>query len=404
MTLDEISRQVPELIRDIRKSDRKSSLAALGALLMQPDVQSNALRIEGLVHLVDVYANGRGKPTTSTVSSWFAKFGSYIGPLEDPAEDVFAGYVGTSVGGFRVLEGLWEGSCFYTEIVLRAVERIPAADIKYQVLAPSYALLKLSDLLADRANVERYQMGNDLKHDQLPSKIAGSIYGNRNKVRLTNEELAAAGIDKSLLSPFLRSERISSDTNFLEDSLLHRQPLLELDDGLVCVLPSAIGMAIRLFVISTLDAWGLLDRFQQVLCAVYAEFFKDQHLIDRPRNVPIGPVERGIFSGGFVKEFDTGRYLHFLPIIPSMNGIAEGGMLSVPTINNRLGEYLDERCNSACEIASKHDGFVEIIHLICIGGVGEGVNTRLTAQNIEQSRVVTLPAHDLRTLSDLQGL
>ena len=73
------------------------------------DIQSNALRIEGLVHLVDAYASGLRKPTSSKVSSWFAELGSIIGHLEDPAEDIFTGYVATADGDYRVLEGWGRG-------------------------------------------------------------------------------------------------------------------------------------------------------------------------------------------------------------------------------------------------------------------------------------------------------
>jgi len=62
MTLKEICEHLPDLVGDIHKSDRESSLAALASLLMRPEIQSNNIRIEGLVHLVDAYAEGHGKP------------------------------------------------------------------------------------------------------------------------------------------------------------------------------------------------------------------------------------------------------------------------------------------------------------------------------------------------------
>lgn len=402
MDLTEIGKSLPHLLRDIRKSDRTSSLAALGSLLTEPEIQSNTLRIEGLIHLVDAYADGNGKPTTSRVSSWFEKFGSFVGHLEDPAEDIFVGYVGTAYGGYRLLEGGWEGNNFYTEIVLRAVEKIPADNIKEELLGPVHALLKLSDLLMERAGLHRYQQGNDLKQFHLPPAIAGSIYANLQRAVLTAEQLTDAGISKEQLTPFIKNERVSLETDFLAGSELHRRPLLENSGGVICVLPTAIGMAIRLFVIQKLTAWGLLHNFQRVICAVYSKFFEDQDIIERPPQVPIGPVAEGIFSGGFIKQFDVGRYLHFIPIIPSMEGIAEKGMLSVPEINVALGEYIDRRCSDACDTVYEENGFVEIIHLVCVGSVGEGANTRLTDQKMKQSRVVTIAAHDLRTLSDIQ--
>lgn len=402
MTLEELSGQLPELLGDIRKSERKTSLAALGALLLQPDLQSNSLRIEGLVHLVDAYANGSDCPTDAALSSWFEQLGLYVGHLEDPAEDVFVGYVGTSVGGFRVLEGLWEGNSFYTEVVLRAVEKIPADDIKNTLLRPAYTLLRLSEILAERTCVKRYQMGSDLNHDELPKEIAKCVCGNSNLVTITNEELSAAGIDKGLLRPFIRSERAGVETNFLENSILHKQPLLDVEDGVMLVLPTAVGMAIRLFVITSLDSWGLLPNFQRVLCAIYAEFFEDQSLLGRSAKVPMGPIGNDIFSGGLIEEFDEGRYFHFLPIIPSLNGISERGMVNVSELRMHLGEHVDEQCASAFETVAQQDGFVEIVHIICIGGVGEGITIPLSAKDTEQSRKVTLSAHDLRTLSDLQ--
>lgn len=402
MTLDEICEHLPELVDDIRKSDRESSLAALASLLLQPEIQSNNIRIEGLVHLVDAYADGREKPKTSTVSSWFDEFGSFIGALEDPAEDIFVGYIGTSSGGYRALEGFWEGNSFYTEIVIRAIEKIPADSIREELTRPSYALLKLSDLISERAKLHRYQPGNDIKQKQLPRGIASSVYGNRKKVILTDKDLAKAEISKEQLRPFIKNERVSSETDFLEDSPLHRQPLLEVENGLICILPTAIGMAIRLHVINTLHSWGLQHHFQRVICAVYSEFFEDQSILGHPPEVPIGPMAPGVFSGGFIKEFDTGRFLHFLPIVSPIDEIVDKGMLCISPPNMDLSEYMDQRCLSAYDAVSGKESFVEILHLICIGGVGAGLITSLTEQKNVESRVVMVPAHDLRILSELQ--
>ena len=361
MTLDEICEHLPELVNDIRKSDRESSLATLGSLLLQPEIQSNNIRVEGLVHLVDAYADGHGKPKTSTVSSWFEDFGSFIGSLEDPAEDIFVGYVGTAGGGYRALEGFWEGNSFYTEIIIRAVEKIPADNIREELTRPSYALLKLSDLISERAKLHRYQAGNDIKQNRLPSSVASSVFGNRKKVILTDKDLAKAGITKEHLRPFIKNERVSSETDFLEDSSLHRQPLLEVENGLICILPTAIGMAIRLHVITTLHSWGLQHHFQRAICAVYSEFFEDQSILGHPPQVPIGPMAPGVFSGGFIKEFDTGRFMHFLPIVPPIDGIAEEGMLCISPPNMDLSEYMDQQCLSAYDAVSGKENFVEIL-------------------------------------------
>src|ERR1700688_1973641 len=65
--------------------------ATFSGLLTVPDLQSNCIRLEVLVHLSLAFGGGTRKPNEKLVAQLFTALGDGIaGRQEDPAEDVFA--------------------------------------------------------------------------------------------------------------------------------------------------------------------------------------------------------------------------------------------------------------------------------------------------------------------------
>ena len=101
--------------------------ATFGGLLTVPELQSNCVRLEVLVHLGLALGKGTRKPNEKLVCRLFSELGEGMtGRQEDPAEDVFVSSIATARGNFRILEGVWESAGFYVQRVVNALDSIPA--------------------------------------------------------------------------------------------------------------------------------------------------------------------------------------------------------------------------------------------------------------------------------------
>ncbi len=70
-------------------------------LLTVPELQSNCIRLEALVHVSLALGRGSQKPTNKIVSSLFTDLGKGTpGRHEDPAEDVFVSLISTPRGNY----------------------------------------------------------------------------------------------------------------------------------------------------------------------------------------------------------------------------------------------------------------------------------------------------------------
>ena len=119
----------PDLPGTLREFDRLELCIAFSALLSFPKCHANTLRLEVLVHLAFALADGESKPSRANINAITNTFGprSPISRSEDPAEDVFVGYIASNLGGFRVLNGLLaSGEMSVTHLLdLLSAENVP---------------------------------------------------------------------------------------------------------------------------------------------------------------------------------------------------------------------------------------------------------------------------------------
>ncbi len=178
--------------------------ACFGGLLTVSELQSNCGRLEVLTHLCFALARGTRKPTKKIVARLFKVLGDgMIGMQEDPAEDVFVSLIVTERGNFRVLEGIWEFAGFHTQRFVNALELAVGINAGFTpMLNHVYALLRLSDLMCERAKLPRYVSGNMNPEEKDPPKILDNVKALRARIRFTEEELTAGGISLSDLAEF----------------------------------------------------------------------------------------------------------------------------------------------------------------------------------------------------------
>jgi hypothetical protein len=192
----------PDIAEDLRAYDPVKLAATIGGLLTKPELQSNCYRLEVLLHMTLICARGRKKPDKPSIIRWFNRLEhGMCGRWEDPAEDVFVSSIETRNGNYRVLEGIWEANGFYLQRVVNVIDNMPDgpgySDIKQSV----HALLKLSDLICERAGLSRYQTGNEIPRETLPANLLSSLapYG---VVRFFESKIIEENIDPSDLRPF----------------------------------------------------------------------------------------------------------------------------------------------------------------------------------------------------------
>ncbi len=152
----------PHVVAALKPLCASGVIAAVAGLLTIPDLQANCFRLEILVHLAAAFCRGRVSAKASDIKFLYdALDEGMCGRVEDPAENVFMGLVNTSLGNFRIFEGLREGTSFYLQLVLDVLETAPRKE-HFELMRRSVgSLLKLSEAVAERAGLSEYELGNE---------------------------------------------------------------------------------------------------------------------------------------------------------------------------------------------------------------------------------------------------
>lgn len=272
----------PDVIARLAKMDPAHSATSLGSLLTVPDLQANCFRIEMLVHLALMAAKGHDKMSDVDAEALFQEVGKgFCGHMEDPAEDVFVSMVRTPRGNFRTLEGIWEGNTFYLQRLLNAMEAMPTGTAFDELRNDVYALLTVSDLICERAQLERHQLGAEWPTEQLSAKKLGSLSSKTQRIRFSITELEQLGIEPLMLAPFLFSPsdcaRLGAER--LGNSSLERRPLIRMKDELAVLLPTAISAAIRYYIIERMEAPKMRAALGRSIAHEYAQHLSKLHYL-----------------------------------------------------------------------------------------------------------------------------
>ena len=327
-----------------------------------------------------------------------------MGRLEDPAEDVFVSSIATPRGNFRILQGVWESNSFYVQRVVNALESIPADGRFDQMRNCVYALLSLSDVVCERAGLTRHQLGNVYHEKILPKKIAESGRSFGKVARFTEADFAAVGISVDDLADFVfdSSMRRHLAEETIGHSTLERFPIAHRNGQYFLLLPTAVGTAIRRYIIDEMDALALRDESAETLAFEYAHLFSNTPLLGKGSGAQIGfeKTDSGLLAGG-VARIDTGLYLNLIFFSDTLEGFANGGLTGwFPGAQSReLAEEVDRRIDEACEDARAETDFREGITLLVGCGIGRAIVDFTSDRQWEDWRFEFVGASDLITLS-----
>lgn len=406
--LSELAEPHRATLKTLGEYDPLRLATSFAGLLTIPELQSNCIRVEALIHVAMAYAKGKRKPSDQFIAKMFSEFGEGpIGWKEDPSEDVFVSLVRTPRGNFRVLEGTWESAGFHLQRVMDALHRIPAQP-RYDYLRECvYALLGLSELVCERAKLHRYQLGNENPESHLHSKFTESLSKYRRVVRFTEADLAARGIAIDELAEFgfvpSRRGELAHDT--IGHSELERFPVAYRNGEFFLLLPTAVSVAIRRFIMEKMEELNLRQVFAQTLAYEYAQFFSSTPLLGSESGAPIEfKFHEGVLPAGAMMKADKGLYLSFVFFADTLENFREHGLMGVYPHDDgtRLHENIEKWIDHAYDAASKEPDFRECVTVLVGCGIGRAIAVRNEFKPRAKWRNVFLSAPDLLTISWLE--
>jgi hypothetical protein len=394
----------PEIAKALKDRELYSTAALMGGLLTLPELQSNSFRLQVLAHLVLISCNGPRRPKLKQVKSWFdALDRATAGDQEDPAEDLFVELVSDKTGNYRLFSGTAEGNAFYVSIFLTLLEKIDI-ELKSDMKRSAYALLRLSEAIAERSGLPRNVVGNPIPMRRLPeaaNQIGADI---QRRVTFSGGQLAQIGIGLDDLQPFIFDP---SDRHLLPDETMmgtsyERWPLLAVDGGIIASLPGSIGIALRTFIIEHFISTGNQLRFEEALAAAYAEEFRLRPVLG---DLPPPPIRFSRFYHNHIAELrieiDEGRPLQLLFVADGLDGYDKGGFLSVAK-DLSLTSALSQSIRSAQDAARNDFNFKEGLTLVVACGWGRS-GLYLPSSEMDNWQVEGITAHDLKTFGNAKG-
>lgn len=391
------------LSKQLQEFDPLKAAATFGGLLTIPQLQSNCLRLEVLAHLALTTGKGHKTPDARFINYAFSKAGETpCGLYEDPAEDVFVTSIETPRGNFRVLEGIWESAGFFLQRVVNVVEGMPRRDDFDEIRESTYSLLRLSDLVCERAQLARYTLGNPLPQKSLSRKITGTLASLRKLVRFSVTDLRAAEISIDHLSQFVFDPRARHGLldEIVGHSALERYPVALRNDEFFFVLPTAASVAIRRFVFERIKAANLREAFLSALASEYGRLFSKTPLLGGKMGAPIAfnRTNEGLFAGTMI-SVDKDRYLNFVFFIDTLEDFENTGFAGTNLDPAQIADDIDKWIDRAYDEARARKGFRDGLTVLVGCGIGRAVINYLNNKDRPNWRTQFVSAADLYTLS-----
>jgi len=244
-----LAEALPEMIDEIKDLERYEALSLVAGLQILPEFAANAVRIEALVQLILLFADGNRMPCGSDIghllNDWLGQTPLCL--LEDPPEDVFVSNVVSEIGNTRVFEGIWESNDFTTQLILQSNYRTAQEARNRELALWPFPMMVLSEALAERANLDRFTPpgGADKGHLKLPEDMELAQAGRHCRfswAELSTLNISRADIESYLIQP---AEIVSDLKNSFSESVIHDCPLIETEDGILVLVPSSLMRALR---------------------------------------------------------------------------------------------------------------------------------------------------------------
>ena len=378
----------PELERFAKflgKYDLWTTVAQLAGLLTVPSLQTNTLRIETAVHLAVASCYGHRKPGLREISNWLNQElgNTQIAWREDPAEDVFISNVETPKGNRRLFEGNWISNEYFVQAVIETLSNRQAPQECKNLLAPVFALLKLSDCVAERVGLQRWHTEPSTPGGKVTLAPATRVEDRACAVTFTDSELDALAINRDLLAPFIArdEDRRALVTETIGHTSLERHPLVDCGGRLVLASPSAVSPAIRRFVLTELSQIGYLPEFSRALAALQAQQVEMDGLRELKQDAeplePPAPDGKVPSHYEWLLRYDINKHLHIVLIHDRLDLLDAQGLSSYMEYSSEMETGLNGYLGKIANHCASLPDFGEGTTLLVSGGLGRGFRLRV---------------------------
>ena len=358
------------LVRRLKEFSFAGVVQPLAGLLTHPENHTATARIEALIHLAALACRGSKNPGRGQLHKWLNVhlLNDPLTELEGPVEDVFVSNVITGFGNARLFEGRWKNNGDYVQGCITALLNIADQPWAAQAITHLTALLRISEEVAERAAIARYSRTASQPRETIGFNVS-SLRESCGRVSFSSDQLAAIGVDPGDLEPFVfrREHEDLLIGQPIGNSELERRPLVLTGRRITVALPTAIGAAVRRFVIERAKAEGELQLLQSTFhLAQFSEIF----LLGRA-DWSVGYVN-GVDAildddmREFVGTFDDGGYVHLLYVPDDFEEIAEDGLAKPHKLKDAVRDRMQQR---AAQLAGEQDyqrGLTVLVH----GGIG----------------------------------
>lgn len=405
--LASLAREQVKLRSRMRGLDGTKAAATFGGLLTDPRLQPHSLRLETLAHFAVAGSTGGRTASYSVLKDAFSAMGEgACGYLEDPPEGLFVDLVRTPRGHFRIASGIWEASGFFLQRVMNLLEQTPHGPGYDDIRDSTYALLRLSDLVCERAGLTRYAPGGTVPLNALPHDLALSGTELRARVTFTIDDLADLGVTPEQLLPFVFNPddaRVLLEGDFGATGL-ERRPLVVSEGCLHLVLPTAVSPSIRRALVEALGTGELTAAFPRALAEEYADLFSSLRLMG-------GRTGRGIrfqkVAGGSIAsmsmDVDKGRHLQYIFLVDDLSGFETTALASPMPDPTASAAAIDEFIRQGVAAAIARPNFQSGIIVLVGCGIGRPTMQAFEGTDDPRFKIESLSAADLETLSWLRG-
>ena len=352
------------LNQKLKKYDLFLTLSKVASLLTIPSLHANLHRIENLIYLI--ISNCRKSelsPTINEIENWLNEHLNRS--QEDPIEDVFVTNVITHLGNYRIFEGLWTSNDFHVQ---KAIDVLYSKTGEYKkLLFHIFELLKLSDVIVEKSGLKRWdysEQTNPHGDIKLPNKLEKEI----NRVTFNLKELHSLGIHIELLEPFLfkREDITTLKVENYGYSELENKPLIYLEDKLIVALPSAIGAAIRNYVISEFKKNNSLNKLEKMFFEYEIELIESPVISPLFKFISKNKIKHGIessspFLRNWLVKYDSDKYLHVM---------LYHSPIQLNILDKKIGENISNDIEKVWKFCESQKDFDKGISLIIMGSDG----------------------------------
>ncbi len=280
----------------------------------------------------------------------------------------------SGLGNHRLFEGLWEGADFWTQQVLDALARIPnephGAKLRWHVAA----LLKLSEEVAKRSDISRFVMGRGNPKGAIPMPPDERLTELSQRVSFDQEDLERLEIQRESLEPFLLPDGGSATrADEIGHSSLERRPLIAVGDRILLLLPAAVSLAVRRFVVDECHSLNLVEALSAGLQAQQKRLLFGEVLakLKVGRLQRAKPADRSLFDE-VLCAFDVGRYAHVVLLEEDLEKARGEGFATPRSLTaEQVGSFAEGLRQTAQRISELPD-YQGGLTLVAVGGIGRG--------------------------------